>query len=34
MGDILAVRDEYLMRQRAEVIQECRDSKLSVREFC
>ena len=34
MGDILAVRDEYRQIQWAAVIQECKASGLTNKEFC
>ena len=34
MGDILAVRDEYWQIQWAAVIQECKDSGLTNKEYC
>ena len=34
MGDILAVRDEYRQIQWAAVIQECKDSGLTNKEYC
>ena len=34
MADVLEVRDEYRAQQWGTVIQECRNSGLSNREFC
>ena len=34
MGDILAVRDEYRQIQWAAVIQECKASGLTKKEYC
>ena len=34
MADVLAVRDEYRAQQWAMVVQECRSSGLSKREYC
>ena len=34
MADVLEVRDEYRAQQWAMVIQECRNSGLSNREYC
>ena len=34
MADALAARDEFRMTQWTQVIQECRESWLSNREFC
>ena len=34
MADVLAVRDEYRAQHWAMVIQECRNSGLSNREYC
>ena len=34
MGDILAVRDEYQQIQWAAVIQECKASGLTNKEYC
>ena len=34
MADVLAVRDEYRAQQWAMVVQECRSSGLTNREYC
>lgn len=34
MGEVLAVRNEYRAQNWFQVIQECRDSGLTNREFC
>lgn len=34
MADVLAVRDEYRLRNWMEIIRECQNSGLSNREFC
>ena len=34
MADVLAVRDEYRLRNWMEIIRECRDSGLSNKDFC
>ena len=34
MADVLEVRDEYRAQHWAMVVQECRNSGLSNREFC
>ena len=34
MADLLAVRDEYRAQQWAMVVQECRSSGLTNREYC
>ena len=34
MGDVLAVRDNYRAQKWAVLIQECRSSGLTKREFC
>lgn len=34
MADVLAVRDEYRLKEWTEVYRRCRESGLSNREFC
>lgn len=34
MADVLAVRDEYRLREWAQIHRRCRESGLSNREFC
>ena len=34
MADVLAVRDEYRAQQWAMVVQECRSSGMTNREYC
>lgn len=34
MGDVLQVRDEYRLQQWSQMIQQCRESGLSNREYC
>ena len=34
MSEVLAIREEYRMKQWASIVRQCRESGLSNREFC